>query len=79
MKADLLETYEDHSIRTAAEREKHFGQYDHVRWYGREDYFARLEQAGFKTEVLRVSELFTADEIERFVLDIHEILPIIRR
>ena len=79
MKADLLETYEDPSITTAAEREKQFGQYDHVRWYGREDYFARLEQAGFTTEALRVSELFTADEIERYVLDIHEILPIIRR
>jgi predicted SAM-dependent methyltransferase len=79
MKADLLETYEDHSVTTAAERQKHFGQYDHVRWYGRKDYFRRLEQAGFVTEALRVSELFTAEEIERFVLDIHEILPIIRR
>lgn len=79
MKADLLKTYEDPSITTAAEREKQFGQYDHVRWYGREDYFTRLEQAGFVTEALRVSELFTADEIERFVLDIDEILPIIRR
>jgi ubiquinone/menaquinone biosynthesis C-methylase UbiE len=79
MKADLLETYEDLSITTTAEREKHFGQYDHVRWYGREDYFTRLAQAGFVTEALRVSELFTDDEVERFVLDIHEILPIIRR
>jgi predicted SAM-dependent methyltransferase len=79
MKADLLETYEDPSITTTAEREKHFGQYDHVRWYGRKDYFTRLEQAGFKTEALRVSELFTENEIERFVLDINEILPIIRR
>ena len=31
------------------EREKRFGQYDHVRLYGR-DYYNRLQQAGFQVE-----------------------------
>ena len=38
-------------ILTAAEREKRFGQYDHVRQYGL-DYFDRLEKAGFMVERL---------------------------
>lgn len=40
-------TYEDFSITTPEEREKAFGQYDHVRWYGR-DYKERLASVGFK-------------------------------
>jgi predicted SAM-dependent methyltransferase len=79
MKSKWMETYEDPSITTATDREKHFGQYDHVRWYGRKDYFTRLEQVGFKTEALMVKDLFNAEEIERYVLDWNEILPIIRR
>lgn len=40
-------TYEDFSITSESEREKHFGQFDHVRIYGI-DYISRLEKAGFK-------------------------------
>ncbi len=42
----LEETFEDASITSEADREKHFGQFDHVRIYGR-DYPDRLEEAGF--------------------------------
>lgn len=42
-------TYEDPSIKTASEREKHFGQYDHVRYYGH-DYPQRLRGAGFNVD-----------------------------
>ena len=34
---------------SATEREQRFGQYDHVRLYGR-DYFDRLNDAGFNVE-----------------------------
>ncbi len=37
------ETYEDFNITTAEAREKAFGQYDHVRWYGH-DYKDRLRK-----------------------------------
>lgn len=46
----LAVTYEDFSITDPAERIKHFGQFDHVRWYGR-DYKDRLESVGFKVTV----------------------------
>lgn len=39
-------TYEDFSITDPAEREKHFGQCDHVRYYGA-DYKDRLTETGF--------------------------------
>jgi SAM-dependent methyltransferase len=39
-------TYEDAAIATAAEREVHYGQDDHVRYYGR-DFRDRLAGAGF--------------------------------
>jgi SAM-dependent methyltransferase len=42
-------TYEDSSVTSEKDREKHFGQFDHVRIYGR-DYPKRLENAGFKVQ-----------------------------
>ncbi|MFP4557245.1 MAG: class I SAM-dependent methyltransferase [Bacteroidales bacterium] len=42
----LNKTYEDSSITTPEEREKHFGQRDHLRQYGR-DYPDKLRNAGF--------------------------------
>jgi SAM-dependent methyltransferase len=50
-------TFEDHSITDKREREKIFGQDDHVRKYGR-DYTKRIERAGLKSNEDRfVSEL----------------------
>lgn len=49
-------TYEDPSISDPAEREKVFGQCDHVRIYGL-DYFDRLKKVGFEVEI--VSDLAT--------------------
>jgi ubiquinone/menaquinone biosynthesis C-methylase UbiE len=43
-------TYEDWSITSAEERIKHFGQEDHVRWYG-EDLVDRLRVAGLKVAI----------------------------
>jgi len=39
-------TYEDPSIENPIERERVFGQFDHVRIYGK-DYYDRLREAGF--------------------------------
>ncbi len=39
-------TYENKSAKTAFDRELHFGQHDHVRYYGR-DFRDRLKLAGF--------------------------------
>jgi SAM-dependent methyltransferase len=45
----LEKTYEDFTITSPQEREKYFGQKDHVRIYGK-DYIQRLKEAGFKVE-----------------------------
>ncbi|GAP38212.1 class I SAM-dependent methyltransferase [Piscinibacter sakaiensis] len=42
-------TYEDPSITDPQERERLFGQVDHVRWYG-QDYAARLAENGFTVQ-----------------------------
>jgi predicted SAM-dependent methyltransferase len=44
------ETFEDAAVVAPAERERLFGQADHVRVYGR-DFRARLEEAGFTVRV----------------------------
>jgi SAM-dependent methyltransferase len=45
----LEQTYEDFIITSLQEREKHFGQKDHVRIYGK-DYTQRLKEAEFTVE-----------------------------
>ncbi len=70
------ETYEDFTIADPKERQKHFGQYDHVRWYGM-DYFTRLADAGFEVETLCYSRQFSTEEQKRFGLIADEILPVV--
>ncbi|CAN5502433.1 hypothetical protein BH11PSE9_BH11PSE9_14670 [soil metagenome] len=43
-------TFEDPSVTDPMERERLFGQYDHVRWYGR-DYASRLIRSGLDVRV----------------------------
>ncbi len=78
MKNSLEKTYEDFSIKDAKERQKHFGQYDHVRWYGM-DYFDRLKKAGFEVDINFYSKKFSKKEIARFGLMENEILPFVSK
>jgi hypothetical protein len=60
--AGMEHTREDPSIASHAQRWKHYCQDDHLRRYGRRDFFARPTQAG-----LRVNRLDTAQlGAERF-------------
>jgi SAM-dependent methyltransferase len=61
-------TFEDNRITSPAEREKYFGQNDHLRLYGR-DYPQRLEKAGFKVECIDFCNTFTEQEKQKFGLD----------
>lgn len=72
---DYQETHEDLSITDPKEREKIFGQYDHVRWHGL-DYPKRLEKAGFKVEYFEIKNHIPSDLIERYRLDKREVLYI---
>ncbi len=76
MKNSLEKSYEDFSITDPKERQKHFGQYDHVRWYGL-DYFDRLRSVGFETDPLYYSQKFSKPEILKFGLMENEILPVV--
>lgn len=76
MKSSLEKTYEDFSITNPKDRQKHFGQYDHVRWYGM-DYFERLKSVGFDVEANYYSQTFSEEDIFRFGLNKNEILPLV--
>ncbi len=78
MKNSLEKTYEDFTITDPKERQKHFGQYDHVRWYGM-DYFDRLKNVGFDAEINFYSQKFSEADIKRFGLNKNEILPVVRK
>lgn len=71
----LETTYEDFSITSEEERKKHFGQYDHVRVYGK-DYFDRLRAVGFKVNEIDYSKTLSADLITKYCLVKGEILPV---
>ena len=78
MKNSLEKTYEDFTITDPKERQKHFGQYDHVRWYGM-DYFDRLRSVGFEADINFYSQKFSEADIKRFGLNKNEILPVVRK
>jgi SAM-dependent methyltransferase len=60
-------TFEDPTITSPQERERLFGQNDHVRVYGR-DYKARLESAGFAVTVDDFSQRIGPERIEQCAL-----------
>ncbi|WP_438977122.1 class I SAM-dependent methyltransferase [Polaribacter sp.] len=68
-------TFEDNSITDKDERAKIFGQYDHVRVYGK-DYFNKLRSVGFKVDEVDYTKKIDSKQIERFCLMKGEILPI---
>jgi SAM-dependent methyltransferase len=48
-------TIEDHSVTDPKERERLFGQPDHVRLYEKQDYRSRLTAAGFKVSTSQIA------------------------
>lgn len=68
-------TYGDDSITDKEERARIFGQYDHVRIYGR-DYFDKLRSIGFKVEEVAYTKQLTKAEVEKYCLADGEIIPV---
>lgn len=68
-------TFEDNSITDKKERARIFGQYDHVRIYGK-DYFDKLRATGFKVDEIHYSSMLTPEMVEKFRLAPFEILPV---
>lgn len=71
-------TFEDNSIIDKKERAKIFGQYDHVRIYGR-DYFEKLRSIGFKVEEINMTSKMAQEEIEKYRLANGEIIPLVKK
>jgi SAM-dependent methyltransferase len=69
--SDLEETREDFSVTDPSERERLFGQHDHVRLCGA-DYRLRLEAPGFRVDVEDYPERLGAAERERYGLRVGE-------
>ncbi|MTG96944.1 methyltransferase domain-containing protein [Myroides sp. BIT-d1] len=68
-------TFQDDSITDPKERTRIFGQYDHVRVYGR-DYFDKLRAIGFQVEEVYYTDKLTAEQIDRYCLAAGEIIPV---
>ena len=71
-------TFEDFSVTNKKERNKLFGQYDHVRIYGL-DFFDRLQKAGFSVERCEYTSKLSKEDIIKFCLPKKEIIPICRK
>lgn len=71
-------TFEDDTITDRKERAKIFGQYDHVRIYGR-DYFTKLREIGFHVDEVDYTSKLTPETIDKYRLAKGEILPVVRK
>ena len=71
-------TFEDNSITDKKERAKIFGQYDHVRIYGK-DYFDKLRSIGFIVEEIDFTSKLSEEAISKYSLAKGEIIPLVKK
>lgn len=68
-------TFSDDTITDQKERAKIFGQYDHVRIYGR-DYFEKLRSIGFTVIEEDYTQKIAPELVEKYCLAKGEIIPV---
>ncbi len=68
-------TFVDDTITDPKERTSVFGQYDHVRIYGR-DYFDKLRDIGFIVHEIDYTKNFTPEQLATYALSPGEIIPV---
>lgn len=68
-------TFSDDTIVDRKERARIFGQYDHVRVYGR-DYFDKLRSVGFEVNEVDYTSTLNPDLLKRYCLAKGEIIPV---
>jgi ubiquinone/menaquinone biosynthesis C-methylase UbiE len=71
-------TFEDNSITDKRERAKIFGQYDHVRIYGR-DYFNKLRVAGFQVKEINYTSELPPIDVDKYRLAKGELIPYVSK
>jgi SAM-dependent methyltransferase len=69
------QTFADDTITDQKERAKLFGQYDHVRVYGR-DYFDKLRSIGFRVVEEDYTHKIVPQLVEKYCLAKDEIIPV---
>jgi SAM-dependent methyltransferase len=72
------QTFEDNTITDRKERARIFGQYDHVRIYGR-DYFDKLRSIGFTVEEVDYTNRLPKEDVEKYRLAKGEIIPLVKK
>jgi SAM-dependent methyltransferase len=72
------QTFEDNTITDRKERARIFGQYDHVRIYGR-DYFDKLRSVGFSVEEVDYTNTLPKEDVEKYRLAKGEIIPLVKK
>ena len=75
---NLEKTYEDSSIVSKKDRTKHFGQYDHVRVYGR-DFKDRLKNIGFIVNFINYTDEIENNLISKYGLIKGELIPVVKK
>lgn len=68
-------TFEDNSITDQKTRAEIFGQYDHVRVYGR-DYFDKLRSIGFTVSEVNYTKQLEPELVTKYCLAPGEIIPV---
>ncbi|KAA2215943.1 class I SAM-dependent methyltransferase [Maribacter flavus] len=71
-------TFEDHSITDKKERARIFGQYDHVRIYGR-DFFEKLRSVGFRVYEIDMTFKMPPEDVDKYRLAQGEIIPLVKK
>ena len=67
----LERSFENPDVVEPADRERVFGQSDHVRIYGL-DYTDRLKESGFDVDVVYPADLMSSGDVSRYALDPRE-------
>ncbi|WP_435313721.1 class I SAM-dependent methyltransferase [Cellulophaga fucicola] len=75
---DRETTFEDNTITDRKERARIFGQYDHVRIYGR-DYFNKLRSIGFTVQEVDYTSTLQKEEVTKYCLAKGEIIPVVKK
>ena len=72
----LSKTFEDKTILDPKKKSELFGQYDHVRKYGK-DYYDRLKSVGFKVKKIDIQKKLSEEEIKKYCLPKYEKIPFV--
>ena len=75
IKVELNKTIDGRKIKDPKIRNKMFGQYDHLRTYGK-DFFDKIEKHGFRVQRVVYCDYLTDDQIKKYGLVKDEIIPV---